>query len=134
MVKLPEEVLATFKDPSSVKIIATVDKSGIPNVTVKGSMSVMDDGTLVFADVGGDATRTTHNLKATKKVAILVTKGMATYQIKGSFKESKTSGPVFDQFAAMLKKAANINIKAIELITADEVFSQNPMDLGKKLV
>ncbi len=134
MVKLPEEVLAAFKDPGSTKIIATVDKSGVPNVTVKGSMSVMDDGTLGFADVGGDATRTTRNLKDTKKVAVLVTKGMATYQVKGSFKGSKTTGPVFDQFAAMLKKAANIDIKAIELITADEVFSQNPMDLGKKMV
>ena len=133
MAKLTEEVLAVFRDPNSTKIIATVDKSGIPNVTVKGSLSVLDDSTLVFADVGGDATRTTRNMKDTKKVAVMVTKGMATYQVKGVFKESKTSGSVFDQFAAMLKKAANINIKAIDLISVDEVYSQNPVDLGKKV-
>ena len=133
MAKLNEEVLSAFKDPNSTKIIATVDKNGVPNVTVKGSMSVLDDTTLVFADVAGDNSRTTRNLKETKKVAVLVTKGITAFQVKGSFKESDTFGPVFDQFAAELKKAANIGIKAVDLITVEEVFSQNPLDMGKKL-
>ena len=54
----------------------------MPNVTVKGSMLALDDSTLVFADVGGDATRTMHNLKETRKVAVLAVKGMAAYQVR----------------------------------------------------
>ena len=133
MTNLPIEVIAAFEDREATKILATVDKHGIPNVTVKGSMSVLDDSTLVFADVGGDNTRTKRNMKETKKVAVLVTKGMVAYQVKGTFKETKASGPLFDQFAAMLKKAANIDIRDVDLISVDEVYSQTPTDMGKKL-
>ena len=134
MVNLPIEVIAAFEDRESTKILATVDKHGVPNVTIKGSLSVMDDSTLIFADVGGDATRTKRNMKDTKKVAVLVTRGMVAYQVKGTFKETQTSGPLFDQFAAMLKKTANIDIKDVDLISVDEVDPQAPTDLGKKLV
>ena len=133
MAKLPGEVLAALKDRESTKVIATVDKKGVPNVTVKGSLSALDDGTLVFADVGGDKTRTMRNMKETGKVAVLVTKGMASFQIKGTYKETKNSGAVYDEFAAMLKKAANLEIKGVDLISVDEVYSQSPADLGKKL-
>ena len=105
MAKLTEDVLVVFRDPNSTKIIATVDKSGTPNVTVKGSMSALDDSTLVFADVGGDATRTTRNMKDTKKVAVLVTKGMATYQVKGGFKESKDLRPSLRPIRCHVKKS-----------------------------
>ena len=133
MTKLPAEVMAAFKDRESTKIIATVDKKGVPNVTVKGSLSALDDGTLVFADVAGDRTRTMRNMAETKKVAVLVAKGTTAYQVKGTYKETQSSGPVFDQFAAMLQKMANIDIKGVDLISVDEVYSQNPADLGKKL-
>ena len=133
MATLPKEVLALLKDEGSTKILATVDQSGMPNVTVKGSLSALDESTLILADVGGEKTRTLRNMQQTKKVAVLVTKGIAAYQIKGVYKGTETSGPVFNQFAAALKKAANIEIKGVDLITVEEVYSQNPMDLGKRL-
>ena len=133
MATLPKEVLALLKDEGSTKILATVDQSGMPNVTVKGSLSALDDSTLILADVGGEKTRSLRNMQQTKKVAVLVNKGISAYQVKGTYKGTETSGPVFDKFAEALKKAANIAIRGVDLISVEEVYSQNPMDMGKKI-
>ena len=96
MTKLPQEILDLVKSQETQKIVATVDKNGIPNVTVKGSLMAPDNETLAFADLYGQKTRTFNNLNDTKKVSILVYKTpmqppFPVYQIKGQFVEYQTS-------------------------------------------
>ena len=138
MANIPKEVLDLIKDQGLPKIVATVDKDGVPNVTLKTSLMSPDDGTLAFADLYGRKTRTFNNLEDTKEVSVLVFKvpiapPFPAYQIKGSFIEYLTSGPIFDQFAKAIKDAMGMDIAGVGTIKVNAVYSQAPQDAGKKI-
>jgi predicted pyridoxine 5'-phosphate oxidase superfamily flavin-nucleotide-binding protein len=82
--------------------VATADKSGKPNVSPKGSIRVLDDDTLIFADILSPNTRA--NLEENPQVSIDVVniKGMKGFQFKGNV-ELLTSGPIFDGMVEGLK-------------------------------
>ena len=138
MAKMPKEVLDLVKDQGTPKIVATVDKNGVPNVTVKGSLMAPDDETLAFADLYGRKTRTFNNLTETKKVSVLVYKvpmepPFSVYQIKGQFAEYQTSGPMFDQFAKAIKDDIGADIAGVGIVRVEGVYSQAPKDAGKQI-
>ena len=138
MVKIPDEVVELIKDKETPKIVTTVGQDGVPNATIKGSIMAIDDATLAFADLYGGKSRTFSNLKETKQVSVLVFKfpfapPLAAYQIKGKFDQYLTSGPVFDQFAKMIKELIGADITGVATMKVDSVYSQAPQDAGKKV-
>ncbi|MDP2919897.1 MAG: pyridoxamine 5'-phosphate oxidase family protein, partial [Dehalococcoidia bacterium] len=50
-------------------LVATASKSGKPNVSAKGSLRVLDDDHVIFADV--NSPRTVANIKENPQVAII---------------------------------------------------------------
>ncbi|PKH48002.1 hypothetical protein CVH13_00086, partial [Dehalococcoides mccartyi] len=58
MAKMSKEVISLFQDAGVPKMVATVDKNGVLNVTPKTSMTAVDEETLAFADLYGRTTRT----------------------------------------------------------------------------
>jgi len=138
MAKMPNEVLELVKSQEAPKIVATVDKNGVPNVTVKGSLMAPDDETLDFADLYGSKTRTFKNLTETKNISVLVYKmpmepPFPAYQIKGKLAEYQTSGPMFEQFAQPIKDAIGADISGVGIVRVDGVYSQAPQDAGKQI-
>lgn len=121
MAKLTEE--AKQKLTYRPSLVATASKSGKPNVSPKGSVRVLDDEHVVFADV--DSPRTMANLKENPQVAIICI-DMATRngcRVWGKA-EIINSGPIFDKVVAELagigrgRKINNIvNIAVEEVIT-----------------
>ena len=131
MAKMTKEVIDIFNDQSASKALATVDEKGSINVVPKGSLAAINDETLAFADIFGD--RTNKNLEERKNVTAVSFKlPPAGYQVKGTFQGFQTSGPLFDQFAKNIKEKLKMNIKSVGTIKAEEVFSVNPRDAGKK--
>ena len=131
MAKMTKEVMDIFNDQSASKALATVDEKGSINVVPKGSLAAINDETLAFADIFGD--RTNKNLEERKNVTAVSFKlPPAGYQVKGTFQGFQTSGPLFDQFAKNIKEKLKMNIKSVGTIKAEEVFSVNPRDAGKK--
>ena len=138
MAKIPEEVAQIIKDQGAIKIVATVDENGVPNVTPKASLMAASDETLAFADLYGGKSRTFINLKETKQASVLVFKfpfepPFAAYQIKGKFDQYQTSGPVFNQFAKIIKDAIGADITGVAIIKVESVYSQSPQDAGRKV-
>ncbi|AII60436.1 pyridoxamine 5'-phosphate oxidase family protein [Dehalococcoides mccartyi] len=136
MAKMSKEVISLFQDAGVPKMVATVDKNGVLNVTPKTSMTAVDEETLAFADLYGRTTRTFKNLEETKKVAIVAVKipiapPFTTYQVKGTFLKYHTSGPLFEQFAKALKAAMGVDITGVGTVKVDAVYSQAPQDKGK---
>lgn len=124
MAKIPKEVMDLLGDTESFKILVTVDSAGMPNAAPKGSIIALDDETISFADIMGE--KTNANLKANKKVAIVVSKTRPTvYQIKGIFQGYKTSGPLFDTFTKMLE-SRKMKPKAAGTIKVEEIYSSMP--------
>src|SRR5208283_1962571 len=124
MAKIPQEMQEFMK--GKMAWVATASPDGVPNTTPKGTVRVIDDEHIVFADLFSLKTR--DNLQKNPKVAVTVVdldkyKG---YQFKGSA-ELVDSGPVFDQVVEQLKKAPMQlpNPKYVVIITVDSIFDQS---------
>lgn len=81
---------------SGPAMVATVSKSGKPNVSPKGSFRVLDEEHLVFADV--HSPRTVSNLKENPQVSAILMKDRKGVRVWGKA-EILSSGALFDQFA-----------------------------------
>ena len=138
MAKIIGEVAEILKHQGAPKIVATVDKYGIPNVTPKASVMAIDEETLAFADLYGFKSKTFSNLEETKQISVLVFEfpfepPFSAYQIKGRFAGYHTSGPIFEQFAKVIKDAMGADIIGVVMIKIEAIYSQSPQDAGKKI-
>ncbi len=120
MPKLTNEMKATFEKQLSV--IATASNDGTPNVAPKGSMSVLDDETLVYAESTGE--KTFRNLQTNSKVAVLIIDREKNngYQIKGTA-ELLTSGDLFEKVARRQEERKRPRPKQIVKIRIEEIYS-----------
>jgi len=134
MAKMPKEAFDLVKDPQASKVIATCDAAGTLNVVPKGTLTAIDEETIIFADVMGD--KTNANLNATSKAAVAVFKVQFPplgYQMKGTFQGFQTSGDLFDNVAKQIKAVMKTDIKSVGVIKVDEVYSAAPPNPGAKL-
>lgn len=133
MTKIPQEIQEFIK--GKMAWVATASADGTPNSTPKGSVQVIDDEHLIFADLFSCKTR--ENLKANPKAAVTVVdeKTYKGYQLKGDA-ELLTTGPIFDQVVEQLKKAPMQlpPVKYVVKITVESIYDQSVgPDAGKKI-
>jgi uncharacterized protein len=124
MVSIPKHVQEFL--PGKMGWVATASKSGEPNVTPKGTVRVLDDQHVVFADLFSLKTRS--NLEQNPRVAVTVIDPATAkgYQIKGKA-ELLTSGPLFDEMTKRLTQAprAMPPMHYLVKITVESVFDQS---------
>ncbi len=102
MVSIPK-VVQDFL-PGKLAWVATVSRDGMPNATPKGSLKLLDEHHVSFADLFSLKTR--QNLLDNPNVAVTVV-DQATgkgYQLKGRA-EIIASGSLFDETAKQLKES-----------------------------
>jgi predicted pyridoxine 5'-phosphate oxidase superfamily flavin-nucleotide-binding protein len=134
MAKMPQEVMDLLNDLMAPKVLATCAGDGVLNVAPKGTLSAVDDETVVFADLFGN--KTNQNLEANKQVALVVFKVEVPpvgYQVKGSFEGFQREGELFDAVSAKVKEALNLDTKAVGVIKVNEVYSSGVPEPGAKL-
>jgi len=124
MVSIPKHVQEFL--PGKMGWVGTATREGMPNVTPKGTVQLLDDQHIIFADLFSLKTR--QNLEQNPKVAVTVIEPNGTngYQMKGTA-ELLTSGPLYDQVAAQLKqKSAGLPTpKYVVKITVEAVYDQS---------
>ena len=83
--------------------VATASKDGMPNLSIKGSLRVLDAENLIFADLYSLKTRA--NLLENPQVAIMVYEESSRkgYCFKGRA-ELISRGPIYDQIAEQIKQ------------------------------
>jgi len=122
-VNIPKEI----KDfiPGKMAWVATADPQGRLNVAPKGSIQVIDDQTLLFADIF--PVKTSGNLEKNSQISIGLADGGTGYQFKGRA-ELLSSGPVYDQAkSALAAKAPGLPVpKYVVKITVEEIYSLSP--------
>jgi predicted pyridoxine 5'-phosphate oxidase superfamily flavin-nucleotide-binding protein len=124
MVSIPKYVQEFL--PGKLAWVATVSQNGEPNVTPKGSLKLLDENHVLFADLFSLKTRA--NLLENDKIAITVVDPATAkgYQLKGTA-ELADSGPLFE---ATTKQISDLN-KALPnphyvvKITVESVFDQS---------
>ncbi len=126
-----EQVKALFMDPSAAKIISTLSAQGELHAIVAGTVVVLDEDTLAFAEVM--MKKTSKNLADTGKIAILAEKGSESYLVNAIQPTRHTDDAIYEQLTS---KFAFLNspIAAIWTCEIDKIFNQggNP-DAGKQL-
>ena len=117
MAKLSDKIKETIAEVRP-GIIATASRDGKPNVSAKGSLRVLDDNHVVFADMSSP--HTIANLRENPQVAILVLhpKSMRGCRIWGKA-EVLNSGELFDKFNEEYS-ARNIKVNHVVKVTVEE--------------
>lgn len=106
MAKLSEELKYFLKNYLS--FVATVDEKGIPNVVPKGNMAILDDDTIVFADLYAHQTK--KNLTRNPNIAITLVNpaGYRGYQLKGKAKIIER-GKAYDALNKQVNQGGQLN-------------------------
>jgi predicted pyridoxine 5'-phosphate oxidase superfamily flavin-nucleotide-binding protein len=99
---------------------ATASKDGMPNVSPKGSIIVVDDNTLAFACMMSP--KTVSNLKENPKIAVAVVDAPARkgFQFKGKA-VLETSGKIFEQMSARIAGMKLPPLQCVARITVSEI-------------
>jgi uncharacterized protein len=130
-VKIPSELQEFIKGKPGW--VATAAKDGTPNVSIKGSLRLLDDEHLLFSDLFSMKTR--KNLQENPKVAVMVFEESSRrgYIFKGPA-EVMNSGPLFDQAAEGLKKAMPHlpAPKFVVKVTVESIYDQSAGPNGGK--
>jgi len=98
-VSLTPEILSLLDDPSTIKVLATVDAEGVPHAVVKQSLHAGPNGRLHYLEVI-ESSRTARNLvrslwfDQTVAVVLAAADGRSV-QIKGRPVKNHVSGPLF---------------------------------------
>lgn len=130
--RIPKEIQDFI--PGKMAWVATADSAGRPNAAPKGSMQIIDDQTLLYADIFPK--KTADNLEKNPQISVSIVDGGKGYQLKGRAEQLK-SGPAYDQLkAAMAEKFPNLPPpKHAVRITVEEIYSLTPgPDAGAKIV
>ena len=121
--------------PGKLAWVATASRDGEPNVTPKGTLKLMDENHVLFANLFSLKTR--RNLLENSKIAVTVVDAPTAkgYQLKGTA-EIITSGPLFEDTSKQLKESPKglPPLHHIVKITVEAVFDQSVgPDAGKQI-
>ena len=133
MVIIPKHVQDFL--PGKLACVATASRDGQPNVTPKGTLKLLDEHHVLFADLFSLKTR--KNLEENAKVAVTVVDAATAkgYQFKGTA-EVVTSGPLFEETSKQLKESPKglPPLHHVVKITVESVFDQSVgPDAGKQI-
>jgi predicted pyridoxine 5'-phosphate oxidase superfamily flavin-nucleotide-binding protein len=118
MTKLTDEAQKAIGEMSP-SLVATANGAGKPNVSAKGSLRVLDDEHVVFADIASP--RTVANIRENPQVAVIcldaaLRKGCRIWG-KGSI---LNSGELFDQLTAEYAEK-NMEVNNVVKVAVEEV-------------
>lgn len=127
---ISEEIKEAFRDPSTIKILASISREGIPHAVAKGSLSLTEDGQIKYLELLESSTSNRnliYSLWFEKQVAVtLITKDFRSYQIKGIPVRTLVSGSEFEE---NYKKAQERNpendLAAVYFIEPEEVIVES---------
>lgn len=118
MASLTPEIKKLFSE--QLGIVGTASQDGKPNLAPKGTLTVLDDSTLVFAELAGQVTY--QNLLENPAVTVAVVDRASRAMVRCSGKaEVLTSGELFDNMAAQVEKMGRPRPKAVVKITIEDV-------------
>lgn len=128
-VVLSENIVNLLRDRETKKVLATVDKNGVPNVAFKGSITVNENGELEVVELL-ETSQTNKNLTYSlwfdKLVAITIWgKDGENYEIKGVPVKVHIDGPYFEKkYREALKRNSNNDISGVWIIRPEAVRDQ----------
>ena len=139
MVELPKELVASLKDPETVKVLTTVDAAGNPHSVFKASLTALDSGYLAYMEMleFSDSTKNLlRDMYTNRQISIAVwdKANQISYQIKGAPYRFVYEGPIWDAFLEETwKMFPDSNPPGVWLIEPREVINEDYASRRKDL-
>jgi predicted pyridoxine 5'-phosphate oxidase superfamily flavin-nucleotide-binding protein len=112
MAAIPDRVLDILAEPRSVKMVGTVDNSGVPNVVIISTLSVLNPETIAFADICLGKTR--RNLQQNGKITVAVIGSeKEAYQIECRFVHFEDSTSLYDLWRNAVWNRMKMELKGV---------------------
>jgi predicted pyridoxine 5'-phosphate oxidase superfamily flavin-nucleotide-binding protein len=130
MAAISEEVKAHILNRESIKVLATIDKDGNPHVVAKGSLTVDDEGRLLYLELL-ESSRTNRNMIYSlwfeKRVAVnIITPQRKSILIKGKPVKALIAGSVFEKYYNLVQQRdAENDLAAVYYIDAEEITDES---------
>ena len=131
MISIPDNI-KNFVNFQKLGYVATISKDGTPNLSPKGTIAVIDESTLVFADIRSP--QTMQNLKENSSIEINVVDPFqrSGYRFKGDGKiiiEGSEFDKILDYYANAGVKSKINSVVIVDVKSMSEVTSPS-YDLG----
>jgi predicted pyridoxine 5'-phosphate oxidase superfamily flavin-nucleotide-binding protein len=126
MAKLTEEMVNLISD-QKVCFVATADRERRVNVSPKGSIMVVDDETLAFADCYSKKTRANLRVNPNIALAVVDTKAMRGFQFRGKAQLIE-GGDLYSDVVVYLETLPLDlpNPEYVVKVTVEEIFDLRP--------
>ena len=131
MVKIPEEAVTLILKNGNVVLVGSVDSKGVPNISPRFVLAVIEDEKLLFADAFQN--KTFDNIKAWRKVAVSVMdrETMGGFQLKGDAEEVTDKDLVAQANAKLRGFGIFAKPKRAWTLSVKEVYSLKPEGKSK---
>ena len=131
MISIPDNI-KNFVNFQKLGYVATISKDGTPNLSPKGTIAVIDESTLVFADIRSP--QTMQNLKENSSIEINVVDPFqrSGYRFKGDGKiiiEGSEFDKILDYYVNAGVKSKINSVVVVDVKSMSEVTSPS-YDLG----
>ena len=132
MVRIDDDILRMIIKSKDIVLVASVSSKGIPNISPRYVLGILDNEKLLFADAHEN--KTFHNIEAWPKVSVAIFDKDAEsggYQLKGDAVE--VADPSLTARAEAKLREFGINLKPKKVWTLDvkEVFSMEPSEKSR---
>lgn len=112
MAAIPDRVLDILAEPRSVKMVGTVNNSGVPNVVIISTVSVLNPETIAFADICLGKTK--RNLQQNGKITVAVIGSeKEAYQIRCRFVHFEDRTPLYDLWRNAVWNRMKMELKGV---------------------
>lgn len=132
LVKITDEIIQLIIRQGNIVLVGSVDRMGIPNISPRYVMAILEDEKIVFADAYMNKTHA--NVKAWPKitVAIVDQDNRAGFQLKGDAEEI-TEPAIIEQAGQKLKDLGFPNgPTTVWALNIKEIYSIKPSEKSKE--
>jgi predicted pyridoxine 5'-phosphate oxidase superfamily flavin-nucleotide-binding protein len=132
LVRIDEDVLRMIIKSKDIVLVASVSPKGIPNISPRYVLGILDNEKLLFADAYEN--KTFHNIGAWPKVSVAIFDKDAEsggYQLKGDVVEVTEPSMISRAEAKLREFGIHLKPKKVWTLDVKEVYSLEPSEKSR---
>jgi predicted pyridoxine 5'-phosphate oxidase superfamily flavin-nucleotide-binding protein len=132
LVKIDDDVLRLIIKSKDIVLVASVNQKGIPNISPRYVLGILDNEKLLFADAFEN--KTYHNISSWPKVSVAVFDKDAEsggYQLKGEVVDVTDQNLISRAEAKLKQFGINLKPKKVWTLDVKEVYSLEPSEKSR---
>lgn len=132
MVKITDEIVQLIIREDNVVFVGSVDMLGVPNISPRYVMAILDDERVVFADAFTNKTFANLHSHPKVTVAIVDKANRRGFQLKGEVEEVNDEEVVLSATGKLRELGFPVNNPLVWALNVKEIYSIRPSESSKR--